>query len=82
MSSVIRGSDNFDSLDSKGLGSGQTWQNFTGVKDEGITYTNTTGRAIAIYVSKSNTSNTVWYYVLDGVQMAAVNGYGTANGAC
>ena len=46
MPSVIRGSDNFDSLSSKGLGDGQSWQIVTGSRAYATTYTNTTGRPI------------------------------------
>lgn len=48
MPTVLRGSDNFDS--GLGLGVGQTWQNVTGSRALGTTYTNSTGRPIMIMV--------------------------------
>lgn len=51
MASIIRGSDNFDSLASSGLGDGQTWQDVTASRTESVTYTNTTGKAIMVAVS-------------------------------
>ena len=38
------------------LGVGQTWQNVTGSRSAGVTYTNTTGRPINVVVSGRSTS--------------------------
>ena len=46
MSSVIDGADNFDS--GHMLGVGQTWQDVNSVRVFGITYTNNTGKPIAV----------------------------------
>jgi hypothetical protein len=48
MASVIRGSDNFDSLVHQGLGVNQTWQDVTASRINGATYTNTTGKPIVV----------------------------------
>lgn len=81
MSSVIRGSDNFDSLVHQGLGVNQTWQNVTASRALGTTYTNSTGKPIMIRVNKNNVANTGWSMFVNGVVVAIVNGYGTGNGA-
>ncbi len=54
MPTVLRGSDNFDS--GLGLGVGQTWQNVAGSRVIGTTYTNTTGRPIAVLVVNQGTA--------------------------
>ncbi len=54
MASVIRGSDNFDSSASKGLGDGQTWQDMTSSRAIGPVYTNSTGRTIGVLVNTSS----------------------------
>jgi hypothetical protein len=51
MASVIRGSDNFDSLVHQGLGVNQTWQDVTGSRAMGTTYTNSTGKPIQICIN-------------------------------
>ena len=48
MASVIRGSDNFDSLVHQGIGVNQTWQDVTASRAVGVTYTNTTGKPIQV----------------------------------
>lgn len=52
MTSVIRGSDDFDS--GLGLGVGQTWQDVTGSRASGVTYTNTSGRPIMVAISQGS----------------------------
>ena len=49
MTSIIRGSDNFDT--GLGLGVGQTWQDLSGSRSTGVTYTNTTGKPIMVSLS-------------------------------
>lgn len=66
MASVIRGSDNFDSLIHQGLGVNQTWQNVTASREMGVTYTNTTGKPIAIGFRTGNGS------VSNGVSVSIV----------
>lgn len=46
MASIIRGSDNFDSV----WGNAQTWQNVTSSRSLGTTYTNSTGAPIQVAV--------------------------------
>lgn len=67
MASVIRGSDNFDSLASSGLGDGQTWQDVTASRSSGITYTNTTGKAIGLSISGSGTTNSNFSITINGI---------------
>jgi len=64
MASVIRGSSNFDSDISRGLGDGQTWQDMTASRASGVTYTNTTGRSITINITTTATTANL---VVDGV---------------
>jgi len=54
-----------DALDAASFGVGQTWQNLTSSRVSGTTYTNTTGRLIAVKVSSNYTSssNTLYLYV-------------------
>lgn len=55
------------------LGVGQTWQNVTGSRAIGTTYTNTTGRAIV--VSVNNNSGTTSVLTVGGVQVGRVGQY-------
>lgn len=41
------------------IGSGQTWQDVTGSRSGGSTYTNSTGRPIMVSVNTNSTTNTV-----------------------
>lgn len=74
MASVIRGSDNFDSLASSGLGDGQTWQAFVYGTERvsGVTYTNTTGKAImiAVRVADLTTSTYTTTITVDGITIS------------
>ena len=61
-----------DSLDTKqstssALGTGQTWQDVTSSRSSGVTYTNTTGKPIQIYI-KTGTQSSI--LVIDGVIIA------------
>ena len=61
-----------DSLDTKqstssALGTGQTWQDVTSSRSSGVTYTNTTGKPIQIYIMTGTESSTL---VIDGVTIA------------
>ena len=67
MSSIIRGSDNFDSLIHQGLGVNQTWQDVTGSRVAGTTYTNSTGKPIFVQVyCFMSVANTTWTITVDG----------------
>ena len=55
MASTLRGSDNFDSLIHQGLGVNQTWQNVTGSRVQGTTYTNSTGKPIMVSIISAPT---------------------------
>lgn len=57
MASVIRGSDNFDSLIHQGIGVNQTWQDVTASRAAGITYTNSTGKPIMVHVTTQSSSS-------------------------
>lgn len=46
-----------NALPQRGLGEGQTWRNMTGSRSIGVTYTNTTGRAIAVAFSGYNANS-------------------------
>lgn len=61
-----------DSLDTKqstssALGVGQTWQDMTSSRASGVTYTNTTGKPIQVYIMTGTESSTL---VIDGVTIA------------
>lgn len=63
------------------LGDGQTWQNVTGSRVFGTTYTNTTGRPILVQVTASNINTTTWSLSVGGNQVATANGSGNNNNA-
>lgn len=75
MPSTIRGSDNFDSSTSKGLGDGQTWA--LASVSLNTTYYNTTGRPIVINANVAQSGSTPGVYVdsLAIGQSTTVNGY-------
>ena len=77
MASVIRGSDNFDSAIKKGLGDGQTWQNVLSSRANNVTYTNTTGRPIAVTASNGDGNGTGANSYVDGVLLVRNVIYGT-----
>ena len=71
MASVIRGSDNFDSLASSGIGVNQTWQNVSGSRSVNVNYTNTSGKPIVVSINgilTSGGSNVV--VTVDGLVVA------------
>ena len=70
MASVVRGSDNFDS----GWGNGQTWQNVTGSRSSGSTYTNTTGKPIMVSVCTIMGTNQRLETTVGGVRMVDMGG--------
>lgn len=61
------------------IGIGQTWQDVTGSRVGGTTYTNTTGRPIEVYATSSNSASaqgltlTVNGLALSGPQVASNN---------
>lgn len=68
MSSVIRGSDNFDSASL--LGVGQTWQDVKASRALSTNYTNDTGKPIQVAVSVYGTSAAISAHMLvDAVQV-------------
>lgn len=72
MSSVIRGSDNFDSLAHQGIGVNQTWQDVTGSRSPSTTYINTTGKPIVFYYSGRSSGTTGQAtMIIDGVSLPA-----------
>lgn len=73
---------------SAGIGYSQTWQNVEGSRSLGVTYTNTTGKPIMVYVSAySDTIFTVFYFTIDGMTTiygrnamgTGTNGYASAS---
>lgn len=74
MPSIIRGADDFDSLESQGLGDGQTWQDVSASRSTGVTYTNSTGRPIFIFVNINSTHNSS--SVIDGINIINHNARG------
>jgi len=49
------------------FGGNQTWQNVLSSRGRGVTYTNSTGRPIALSISVDRSYN--WYLVINGVQI-------------
>jgi hypothetical protein len=71
---------NWTSAAPAAIGVGQTWQNVTGSRAAGTTYTNSTGKPIQIIISAlANDANTWYTYVyVDGVQVVFAYGGGGA----
>ena len=64
------------------IGVGQTWQNVTGARTAGVTYTNTTGRTITVIVGGSVGVNATWTFTVDGIQFTyAVTGGSFGSGS-
>ncbi len=59
--------DTLDNTVASSLGVGQTWQDVTSSRSSGVTYTNTTGKPIQIYIMTGTESSTL---VIDGVTIA------------
>ncbi len=59
--------DTLDTTTSSTFGVGQTWQDLTSSRSSGVTYTNTTGKPIQIYIMTGTQSSTL---VIDGVTIA------------
>ena len=50
------------------LGNGQTWQNVTGSRSNGVTYTNTTGRSICVALSAWSSAQNGYVYINGAIQ--------------
>lgn len=61
------------SVGGQGLGVRQTWQNMTGSRSSGVTYTNSTGKPISVMISFSDSypGMFVYYVYVNGVTLAA-----------
>ena len=59
---LVSDGTNWTAGSAAGVGYNQTWQNLGGSRGVGVTYTNSTGRPIAIIVSTVNTSG-AWLYI-------------------
>ena len=77
MASTIRGDDNFDSAIKKGLGDGQTWQDVLSSRANNVTYTNTTGRPIAVYMSNGDAGGVTAMPYVDGLLLVRAAIYAT-----
>lgn len=62
-----------------GIGVGQTWQSFTGSRSSGTTYTNSTGKPIAVGVGTTFSANARIGATVDGIQVTSF-GVATAGG--
>lgn len=70
-----------DAILNQVIGVNQTWQNVTGSRTVGVTYTNTTGRPIVVNVTNSGgTSNAITLSV-DGINIAYHNYNASSGGA-
>ena len=64
------------------LGIGQTWQDVTGSRAGGVTYTNSTGKPICIFIQGSNQpSNGNSTIYVNGNAIGGLNNYGTSGGS-
>ena len=55
------------------LGYGQTWQNVTGSRASGITYTNNTDKPIQVWLALNDTYNTGFSLIIGGVTIFSLN---------
>lgn len=62
------------------IGVGQTWQSVTGSRAIGTTYTNSTGRPIAVSVIINTTTSAITQLVIAGIAIAKIN-TGVAGGS-
>lgn len=62
---------------SRAIGDGQTWQNLTASRASGVTYTNTTGRAIIASVTNNSTPFQDMSFLVNGVAIMATNSGGS-----
>jgi hypothetical protein len=64
-----------------GFGVNQTWQNVTSSRSLGVTYTNTTGKPIMVYIffRDSDDNGTPTSFLIDGVQFVSSGGSGMKN---
>ena len=69
MASVIRGSDNFDSLVHQGIGVNQTWQDVTASRTNNVTYTNTTGKPILVSILSVGGANCSVEILVNGTRV-------------
>jgi len=60
-------------LNDKMLGVGQTWQNVTGSRASGITYTNNTGKPIQVWLALNDTYETGFSLIIGGVTIFSLN---------
>lgn len=63
---------------SAGIGTGQSWQDVTAARAFGITYTNTTGRTIAVSVWPRAQTSRSYEIVVGGIVLGSLS-YGSAN---
>jgi hypothetical protein len=62
-----------------GIGIGQTWQDVTGSRSNGVTYTNTTGKPIMISISIEGSPSTSSNISVNGVVVARIGSDGTVS---
>ena len=55
------------------LGYGQTWQNVTGSRASGITYTNNTGKPIQVWLALNDTNGAGFSLIIGGVTIFSLN---------
>ena len=61
-----------------GIGVGQTWQNVTGSRSAGTTYTNSTGKPISVSLSCLGTASAS--FSIDGIQVSEIGGSASVRG--
>ena len=65
--------DGTSNIDLPLLGYGQTWQNVTGSRASGITYTNNTGKPIQVWLALNDTYGTGFSLIIGGVTIFSLN---------
>jgi hypothetical protein len=74
--------NNGSAQDVGGVGTGgQTWQNVTATRTNGVTYTNTTGKPIMVAITATVLNTGSWYAYVSGVLVVYNNGSGATSNA-
>ena len=67
-----------DSLDAASFGVGQSWQNLTSSRASGVTYTNSTGKPIAVSITLTDQGGSNYLVYVNGVVVINIWDYGSS----
>ena len=70
--------DSLNTAITSSFGVGQTWQNLTSSRASGVTYTNTTGKPIAVSITLADQGGSNYLVYVNGVVVINIFDYGSA----